>query len=41
MALSMGLRYVYTVNIYDERSARVYCHGCGACVIERNCERTQ
>jgi pyruvate formate lyase activating enzyme len=36
LAISNGLRYVYTGNVHDAKGASTYCHGCGARVIERD-----
>lgn len=36
IALSEGLRYVYTGNIHDKESGSTYCHGCGKLLIERD-----
>jgi len=36
IALSNGLRYVYTGNVHDESGGSTYCHQCGARVIGRD-----
>ena len=36
IALSSGLRYVYTGNVHDEATQTTYCHGCGAVLIGRD-----
>jgi pyruvate formate lyase activating enzyme len=36
IALSAGLRYVYTGNIHDPAGQSTYCHGCGALLIGRD-----
>lgn len=36
IALSAGLRYVYTGNVHDEPGQSTYCHACGARVIGRD-----
>lgn len=36
IALSQGLRYVYTGNVRDEAGGSTYCHDCGQKVIGRN-----
>jgi pyruvate formate lyase activating enzyme len=36
IALSSGLRYVYTGNVHDEGGGSTYCHACGARVIGRD-----
>jgi pyruvate formate lyase activating enzyme len=36
IARDIGLRYVYTGNIYDEAGQSTYCHACGVCVIGRD-----
>ena len=36
IAVSRGLRYVYTGNIHDEATQTTYCHGCGAALIGRD-----
>jgi pyruvate formate lyase activating enzyme len=36
IALSHGLRYVYTGNVHDEQGASTYCHGCGATLVARD-----
>ena len=36
IALSTGLRYVYTGNVHDEAGQSTYCHGCGARLIGRD-----
>jgi pyruvate formate lyase activating enzyme len=35
-ALSVGLHYVYTGNVYDAAGQSTYCPGCGSLLIERN-----
>lgn len=35
-ARAAGLRYVYTGNVHDAEGGSTWCHGCGACLIERN-----
>ena len=35
-ALANGLRYAYTGNVHDPAGGSTYCHGCGACVVERD-----
>jgi pyruvate formate lyase activating enzyme len=35
-ALSAGLRFVYTGNVYDPGGQSTWCPACGACVIERS-----
>ncbi len=36
IAMSKGLRYVYTGNMYSSETASTYCHHCGVCIIERD-----
>lgn len=36
IALTNGLLYVYTGNVYDEEAQSTYCHGCGELLIGRN-----
>jgi pyruvate formate lyase activating enzyme len=36
MALTNGLRYVYTGNVHDRAGQTTYCHVCGAVLIERD-----
>jgi pyruvate formate lyase activating enzyme len=36
IALSHGLRYVYTGNVHDETGQSTYCHACGATLIGRD-----
>ncbi|MFO1485424.1 MAG: AmmeMemoRadiSam system radical SAM enzyme [Verrucomicrobiaceae bacterium] len=36
IAMSKGLRYVYTGNIHDSDGGSTWCPGCGKCVIERD-----
>ncbi|MDK2973505.1 MAG: pyruvate formate lyase activating enzyme [Candidatus Sumerlaeota bacterium] len=36
IALSKGLRYVYTGNVHDTSGGSTWCPACGACVIERD-----
>ncbi len=36
IARRVGLRYVYTGNIYDESGQSTYCHDCGSQLIGRN-----
>ncbi len=36
IALSKGLRYVYTGNVHDAKGGSTYCHNCGKLLIERN-----
>jgi pyruvate formate lyase activating enzyme len=36
IALSHGLRYVYTGNVHDEAGQSTYCHGCGTRLIGRD-----
>jgi pyruvate formate lyase activating enzyme len=36
IALANGIRYAYTGNVHDPAGASTYCHGCGACAIERD-----
>src|SRR5438874_482775 len=36
IALANGVRYAYTGNAVDPAGQSTYCHGCGACVIERD-----
>lgn len=36
IALSNGLRYVYTGNVYDESGQSTYCHACGTKLIGRD-----
>lgn len=36
IALSHGLRYVYTGNIHDPGGSSTYCHQCGGVLIERD-----
>ena len=36
IALSNGLRYVYTGNVHDQSGGSTYCHQCGAKVIGRD-----
>lgn len=36
IALSHGLRYVYTGNVHDLQGASTYCHNCGQVLIERD-----
>ena len=37
IALSKGLKYVYTGNICDQEGASTYCHQCGKILIQREC----
>jgi pyruvate formate lyase activating enzyme len=36
IALSNGVRYAYTGNVYDSDGGSTYCHECSALLIERN-----
>jgi hypothetical protein len=36
IAVSHGLRYVYTGNVHDDAGGSTYCHGCGALLIGRD-----
>lgn len=36
IAISTGLRYVYTGNIHDQSTQSTYCPSCGECLIERD-----
>ncbi len=36
IALSKGLRYVYTGNVHDPQGASTYCHHCSGLLIERD-----
>jgi pyruvate formate lyase activating enzyme len=36
IALSNGLRYVYTGNVHDRTGQTTYCHACGALLVERD-----
>lgn len=36
IALSKGMNYVYTGNVYDPEGSATYCPGCGHVLIERN-----
>jgi len=36
IAISEGLQYAYTGNVRDRDGGSTYCHGCGACVVERD-----
>ncbi|MBI5150200.1 MAG: AmmeMemoRadiSam system radical SAM enzyme [Candidatus Omnitrophica bacterium] len=36
IALSKGLRYVYTGNVHDPEGSNTYCHSCGKLLIERD-----
>ena len=36
IAMSYGLRYVYTGNVHDEAGGSTYCHVCGALLIGRD-----
>ncbi|MDE1460571.1 AmmeMemoRadiSam system radical SAM enzyme [Spartinivicinus poritis] len=36
IAISEGLHYVYTGNVFDVKGESTYCHQCGAMLIERN-----
>ncbi len=36
IAVSNGLRYVYTGNVHDETGGSTYCHGCGERVVGRD-----
>ena len=36
IALSKGIRYVFTGNVHDSHGGSTYCPGCGACLIERD-----
>jgi pyruvate formate lyase activating enzyme len=36
IAMSHGLRYVYTGNVHDGAGGSTYCHGCGALLIGRD-----
>jgi pyruvate formate lyase activating enzyme len=36
IALSNGLRYVYTGNVHDRTGQSTYCHACGALLVERD-----
>lgn len=36
IALSKGLRYIYTGNVHDPGGSSTYCHNCGEVLIERD-----
>jgi pyruvate formate lyase activating enzyme len=36
IAMSRGLRYVYTGNVHDEATQTTRCHGCGAVLVGRD-----
>jgi pyruvate formate lyase activating enzyme len=36
IARAVGLRHVYTGNVYDEAGQSTYCHACGECVVGRD-----
>jgi pyruvate formate lyase activating enzyme len=36
IAITTGLRYVYTGNVNDEAGQSTYCHGCGVRLIGRD-----
>ena len=36
IAIASGVRYAYTGNVHDPAGGSTYCHGCGACLIERD-----
>jgi pyruvate formate lyase activating enzyme len=36
IAREVGLRFVYTGNVHDERGQSTYCPGCGECVVGRD-----
>lgn len=36
IALSKGMRYVYTGNVHDAEGSSTYCHNCGQLLIERD-----
>jgi pyruvate formate lyase activating enzyme len=36
IAMTVGLRYVYTGNIHDPQGQSTYCHACGQLLIERD-----
>ena len=36
IAVSKGLRYVYTGNVHDPGGSSTYCHNCGETLIERD-----
>lgn len=36
IALSYGIRYVYTGNVHDPQGSSTYCHQCGEILIERD-----
>ncbi len=36
IAVSKGLRYVYTGNVHDTQGGSTYCHNCGQLLIERD-----
>ena len=36
IAMTRGLRYVYTGNVHDPAGGSTWCHGCGALLIERD-----
>jgi pyruvate formate lyase activating enzyme len=36
IAMSKGLRYVYTGNVHDSEGGSTYCHNCGQVLIERD-----
>jgi pyruvate formate lyase activating enzyme len=36
IALSKGLRYVFTGNVHDPAGGSTWCPGCGKCIIERD-----
>lgn len=36
IAMSRGLRYVYTGNVHDPAGGSTYCHGCGTALIGRD-----
>ncbi len=36
IALSKGIRYVYTGNVHDIKGGSTYCHNCGKVLIERD-----
>jgi len=36
IAMTVGLRYVYTGNVHDGAGQSTYCHACGTCLIGRD-----
>jgi len=36
IAMSKGLKYVYTGNVHDAKGGSTYCHQCGQVLIERD-----